>query len=389
MTLDVICAIDPRFVGGTAAALASDIQAFLDAGLEVGLLEVTSPYLQGNPKIRSKIVTEIVDDTRLHLFDAAQSPTIKAKTAFLHHPMTFFYGLDDALKLDVERSYLVAHHLPFRGDGSLQYDPIITSKRVLRSVGTRPLWAPVSGICRQQLQSFTPFIQLANQDWPNVFDVDEWVPSRQSFSDEHLTIGRHGRADLLKWPETRAMIQASLPSLPQTDIRVMGAPLEGFSQMGVDTSGWTILPFDAEPVVTFLDRLDVFIYHFHTQSSESFGRTVAEAMLMGSVCILDPRLEPTFGDLAIYGEPNETSEHIERLRANPVASRKFAERAKATIAARHSLASVSARLDELNFDKPAPRYGLTRTASPLDVIRKTVGMIRRREYFLSQLGKRL
>ncbi len=388
MRFDVVCIIDPRFEGGTAAAVACDVSAFLEAGLSVALVEVTSPYLADTERTRSKIITNMVQDPRVQVLDITRDPEVIARAAFFHHPMTFFYGLEASFRLRAEMSFLVAHHLPFRGDGSLQYDPVVTSWRVYRRTGVWPVWAPVSGICRQQLQSFAPLIRLASEDWPNVFDVSDWVPKRQAFAQDRLVIGRHGRADLLKWPATSAQIQASLPALPDTEIRVMGAPLADFDQMGIDTSHWTLLPFDAEPVAQFLDRLDVFIYHFHPDSSESFGRTVAEAMLMGAVCILDPRLEPTFGDLALYAPPEETAAVLERLRADPVAARRLAERAQAATRARHDIGSVPARLEGLMSTRPSQGATAARAASPIEVLRKTVGMMRRREYFLSQLASR-
>ncbi|OED47341.1 hypothetical protein AB838_16115 [Rhodobacteraceae bacterium (ex Bugula neritina AB1)] len=384
--LDIACVIDPRFAGGTAAALACDIDAFLATGLRVGLAEVHSSYLDGAPDARSRIATALYEDRRIERLDPSDGHPIKARTVFLHHPMTFFYGIRTPLRLQADKVFLVAHHLPFRGDGSLQYDPAATARRVARATGARTQWLPVSGLCRQQLRSFTPFIRLAPLDWPNVFSLDSWTPRRQAFSGNRLMIGRHGRADPLKWPDTAAGIAASLPDLPNCGIRVMGCPRADLERLGADLSDWTVLDFDSEPVPHFLDGLDVFVYHFHPASSESFGRTVAEAMLMGAVCVLDPRLAPTFGDLALYGHPQDTAGIIETLRQDPAAARARADRARAAIAQRHSLDTVPARLDALHAAGPAepgPRY-----ASPMAVLRKTAGMIRRGEYFPSHLATR-
>ncbi|UWQ35129.1 glycosyltransferase family 1 protein (plasmid) [Leisingera sp. M527] len=385
--LDAACVIDPRFCGGTAAAMASDIAAFLNAGLRVGLAEVRSPYLDGAPERRSPAIAALCQDPRIERLEPSADRPITARSVFLHHPMTFFYGIRTPLRLRAEKTFLVAHHLPFRGDGSLQYDPIATAHRVARATGARPLWLPVSGLCRQQLRSFTPFIRLGALDWPNVFDPAAWTPARQAFSSRRLVIGRHGRADPLKWPDTAAGIAASLPRLPDTEIRVMGCPRADLEQMGADLSDWTVLDFDAQPVPGFLDGLDVFVYHFHPASSESFGRTVAEAMLMGAVCVLDPRLAPTFGDLALYCPPEGTAGMIEKLRRDPAAARAVAARARAAIAQRHSLASVPERLAALHSAGPAAAPG-PRYAPPLEVLRKTLGMIRRGEYFPSHLAAR-
>lgn len=387
MKYDVICVIDPRFTGGTAAALAADVAAFLEMGLQVGLIEVHSPYLDDMGAARSDAITALRADSRLHLLDDPSGGPILAKTVFLHHPMTFFHGVRERVRLRADRSYLVGHHPPFRGDGSLQYDPVVTTWRAWRATGTRPIWAPVSGICRQQLQSFAPLIRLTQDEWHNVFDVDAWTPQRRKFSSERIAVGRHGRPDLLKWPESVAKINASLPDLPETDIHVLGVPASVLRARGLTKAGWNILPFGTLPVPQFLDQLDIFAYHYHADYCECFGRTVAEAMLMGVVCVLDPRLEPTFGDLAIYSEPAGTAQAIAELRADPAAALARADRARAAIIARHAATSVPGRLFALTAAK-GTRGHAKRVASPFEVMRKTAGMMRRGEYFLWQLGAR-
>ncbi|MBB5721275.1 hypothetical protein FHS72_000882 [Loktanella ponticola] len=385
--LDVICVIDSRFEGGTAAAAASDVTAFLNDGQSVGLVEVRSSYIKSRSAKRSAIIDNLCQDNRVICLPSAQRQKHRARTVFLHHPMTFYYGLDQPIQLEADHAYLVAHHLPFRGDGSLQYDPITTTQRARYFTGVSPMWAPVSGLCRQQLRSFSPLIRLASQDWPNVFDVDAWQPKKETFTSDTITIGRHGRSDLLKWPETAQAIADSLPTLPKCKIRVMGLPADDIAAMGVDTDDWTILPFNAEPVPDFLDQLDVFVYHFHPDASESFGRTVAEAMLMGALCILDPRLKPTFGNLAVYCDPHDTARLIENMRHDPVGSRHFAAKTRDAICETHRFSSVPSRLKQLNL--PVPQEGVqpNRSENPIQVMRKIIGLMRRHEFTLSDLQK--
>jgi hypothetical protein len=230
-------------------------------------------------------------------------------------------------------------------------------------------------------------IRLTSQDWPNVFDVDSWRPTKVPFSSNSITIGRHGRADLLKWPETAQGISDSLPTLPNSTIRVMGVPTSDIAAMGVNINNWTILPFNAEPVPDFLDQLDVFVYHFHPQASESFGRTVAEAMLMGAVCILDPRLKPTFGELAVYCEPPDTAQLIEKFRLDPVGAQRFAANTREVICETHKFSSVPDRLRQINRAVPQKGMQTTRSQNPLQVMRKVIGLMRRHEFTLSALKK--
>lgn len=388
--LDVLCVIDTRFTGGTPAAMCSDIAVFLEAGLSVGLVGVQSAYLADMPPGWSRKISELLEDPRVRRIDPARDDVVAARTVFLHHPMTFFYGLESPLRLRAERVCLVGHHMPFRADGSMQYDPITTSWRIYRKTGAWPEWFPVSGVCRAQLASFRPFIRLSARDWPNIFDVQQWVPQREAFTAGSLVIGRHSRPDPLKWPERAADVRTSLPALPGSEIRVMGCPRDEMARLGVDTSGWTVHEFDDVPVPEFLDGLDVFAYHYHRAYSECFGRTVAEAMLMKAVCVLDPRLEPTFGSLAVYCPPEGTAQLVERLRGDPVAARRMAARARGEIAARHGTASVMPRLEALGrLPEPERGAGPTRRSVPPHVVvKKLIGMMRRREYFVSQFRAR-
>ncbi|NDW01741.1 glycosyltransferase family 4 protein [Salipiger sp. PrR002] len=389
--LDVLCVIDTRFTGGTPAAMGSDIAVFLEAGLQVGVAGVRSAYLSDMPDGWSSKVSEVMADRRLQWVASKEGAPIAAQTVFLHHPMTFFYGLEKPLRLQADRVCLVAHHLPFRADGSMQYDPIATSQRIYRKTGARPEWLPVSGVCREQLDAFRPFIRLSALDWPNVFDVDAWKPRRDPFSDGSLVIGRHSRPDPLKWPDRAADVRGSLPNLPGGEIRVMGCPRAEMTKLNVDMTGWKVLEFDEEPVAGFLDGLDVFAYHYHRAYSECFGRTVAEAMLMKAVCVLDPRLEPTFGNLAVYCPPEDTAQVITRLQGDPVAARALASRARTEIVRRHGTSSVMPRLEVLRGKTPQPaavRPTAERKIPRHVIAKKLVGMVRRREYFEWQIAAR-
>ncbi|MCA0997331.1 glycosyltransferase family 1 protein [Alloyangia pacifica] len=389
--LDVLCVIDTRFTGGTPAAMGSDIAVFLEAGLQVGVAGVRSAYLADMPDGWSSKVSEVMADDRLHWIEPQEGGAVAAETVFLHHPMTFFCGIETPLPLRAKRVCLVAHHLPFRADGSMQYDPIATARRIHRKTGATPEWLPVSGVCRAQLDAFRPFIRLSALDWPNVFDVGAWEPRREPFSGGSLVIGRHSRPDPLKWPDRAADVRASLPNLPGGEIRVMGCPRAEMAKLGVDMSAWKVLEFDEEPVAGFLDGLDVFAYHYHRAYSECFGRTVAEAMLMKAVCVLDPRLEPTFGNLAVYCPPEDTAQMITRLQGDPVAARALASRAREEITRRHGTSSVMPRLAALQAKTPQPAIAqpaAERTIPRHLIAKKLIGMVRRREYFEWQIAAR-
>jgi len=370
---DVLLVGDPRFSGGTSTALIADAEAFLALGATVGLVFVTSGFLgkddQPNPAVLALAerdgVTMVPSDG-----------IVRAGMAFLHHPLVFFHGIAERLHIQADRAVLVAHHAPFRGDGSLEYDPVGTTRKIRQALGVTPLWAPISGLCRTQLASFAPLIRLTSEDWINTFDTGDWTPQREIFSGPDLVIGRHGRVDFLKWPETAPEIDACLPTGAGRCVRVMGCPEDHLREIGTDMSAWEVVPYGTEPVPAFLDSLDVFSYFHHPLWVETFGRTVAEAALMGRVLVLDPALEPTFGNIAFYPRPAEVPDLIDRLAEDPTGTRAHGAKARETALARYSSTSVATRWQTLKSDQGSTaRIG----ARPvLTTLRKTAGLYRRR-----------
>ena len=371
---DILVVTDPRFSGGTSAALISDVEAFSALGLHVGLLPIRSHFFTGAGDRENPAVLTLPDLPGVDRVTGAA----KADLAFLHHPLAFFHGVKERIWIEARRALVVAHHPPFRGDGSLEYSPIATGRRIREAFGISPWWAPVSGVVRAQLRSFSPFLTLTSEDWVNGFDTSAWAAARPVFADGSAIVGRHGRADLLKWPATRADIIASLAPGPSWRTRVMGCPEDLLHGLGVDTHAWEILAFNDMPVRAFLDGLDVFAFFYHPRWVEAFGRTVAEAILMERPAILDPRLEPTFGDLGQYCRPAEAPVLMDRLRADPKAARAEAAARRMKALSRFGTDGTGRRLEALARDRGTRSRSGPKAASAPVALRKLIGLTRRR-----------
>ncbi len=375
---DIVVVTDPRFSGGTASALIADVMAFRAGGARIGLLPVTSGFFTG--------ASETANDQVLGLGDLdgvtvlAPTSEIRTGTVFFHHPLTFFHGITEHVKITAQTSVIVAHHPPFRGDGSLEYDPVTTNRLIARTFGVTPQWAPVSGVIRRHLRSFAPLIRMTSQDWVNIFDPTHWQSKRPVFETtaHRPTVGRHGRADLLKWPDRPEDVTAPLsPQGSEWNTRVMGCPAQTLTEAGADLTGWTVLDFNEEPVDEFLDSLDVFSYFYSDRWVEAFGRTMVEAMLMERPCVLDSRLKETFGDLAQYCAPSGAPALLEALRQNPENTRSRAKEVRGLVAAQYSGVAMPRRLKQLQDDPGTVSREGGVLASPLITLRKTVGLSRR------------
>src|ERR1051325_9706764 len=83
---------------------------------------------------------------------------------------------------------------------------------------------------------------------------------------------------------------------------------------------WDLLPKETESQVKFLHSLDLFVYSLGPNFSESWGRSVVEAMLTGAVPLVPADAWPHLKDLVPHGKGGflcasngEFCEHVGRL----------------------------------------------------------------------------
>lgn len=378
MRFDALILTDPRFSGGTSAAVAADVKAMSQAGLSIGLILVQSIGFFQDFDTENELILRLRDLPGVTQIDMDKVSDADCEIAFFHHPSVFENPVKTGLNITAARSILVAHQPLFLGDGALAFDPFRVQHNVRKQFGQSLLWAPVSGICRQQFRAYAPILRLTSQDWPNAFDVSAWMPKREKLQGADLTIGRHGRPHPDKWPATGAEIALSLPSGPHSRISVMGAEPEFLQGKGVDIADWNILAFNQMPVADYLDTLDVFSYHHSPLWVESFGRTIAEAMLMGVRCVLSPALKPTFGPHALYGTPSEVAAILDHIRGNLASERAAALAARAHCIESYATDTIAGRLAALKTDTGTGARSPGPTLSPLIAAKKLVGFRRRR-----------
>ncbi|MEL6240354.1 MAG: glycosyltransferase family 1 protein [Pseudomonadota bacterium] len=373
---DIVVVAEPRFSGGSASALIADVHALRHLGARVGLLPVASAFFAGAQDRPNEQVLTLADHDDVVLLEG-QGP-VRCEMAFFHHPLTFDFPIEETCAITADHALLVAHHPPFRGDGSLEYDPLSVVSRVARNFGIRPVFAPVSGAVRRQLRSFAPLLPLSTVDWVNIFDPADWTPKRPVFDGGTRTLGRHSRPDMLKWPETRQEIEVALNHGPDWQTTVMGCPEGELRALGVAMSDWSILQFNSVPVSDFLESLDAFVYHYSTRWVEAFGRTIVEALLMERPCILDPRLEPTFGDLAEYAKPAEVAACLDQIAQRPDETQRLAAERRRAVLETYDAASIERRLQKIRSGSAVRSRAGGVEYGPLTTVRKQIGLRRRR-----------
>ncbi|WP_108813738.1 glycosyltransferase [Loktanella sp. Alg231-35] len=300
--------IDPRFSGGTSAAVAREIYA-LAPFCDLNVVAISSKLFKGR-HVHERIAEACEDTATPLVWDPA---FVSADLIALHNPS--FLKFDDALntRLVCDRLFVVCHENLLRPDGPEGFDVrhclgLIADQALARA----KYLSPVSGWNRKTVTQWLsenggPW-QIAPCDWTNICDFQMKAPCNAP-QDRR---GRHSRPGLEKFPPLCDLEQMFPPS--SQSVRMLGA--DNLIGEAVPQH-WDLLPFGAEDVDDFLQPIDFFIYYTHPFWQESFGRVIAEALAAGKVVIAAAPTATTFADGVIAAAPEEVDGIVAALIATP------------------------------------------------------------------------
>lgn len=308
-TYDIVMLSDLRLPGGTTASMAEEIRAQAAAGYRTALVHVDSPLVAKDLGISAHL-RRCIDEGLADLMLSGAS--IRARLAVLRHPTVF--QTMSALPVDVqaETAVLVANNTAADGTGAIHYDADAVTDAVVRVLGVKPLWAPISATVRSSLAG-SGSAHLAAQDWVNVIDVDEWHVDRAGGAHPLPVIGRHSRPQPSKWPDTRRDLLAAYPDDDSVVVRVLGGAEPARRLLGEVPERWLVEEFGARSPRDFLADVDFFVYFHRSDLIEAYGRTIMEAMASGAVVVLPEHFRANFGDAALYAAPSDVARIVSDL----------------------------------------------------------------------------
>jgi hypothetical protein len=205
----------------------------------------------------------------------------------------------------------VVNQTPADPDGErVYYDVDTVARTAVEHLGVTPDWTPIGPLVREQFQQLAPHVELMEQDWFNIIDVDAWAAPRTRFRSDRPVIGRHSRDDRRKWPATREEIVEVYPTDGSMEVRVLGGAEHALREIGGLPDSWSTYAFGAMPPERFLASIDFFVYFHHPSLVEAFGRTILEAMASGAVAVLPHHFERLFGDAPVYSTADQAREVV-------------------------------------------------------------------------------
>lgn len=353
---DVAILSDFRYPGGTSASVVEEVRAQANAGLSTVLVHVPSPHLK-SVRSFSPRVADCLREGIAHL--SLPGERVSARLLVIRQPRIFTAEPDPPPRVRGDQTVMVINQAARDLDGDREYyDPLEIRWRVESLFGDRIHWTPIGPLVRNQLSALAPSIALHPADWHNVIDVDAWQVDRSAPVANVPVIGRHGRADIRKWPRTREEILQAYPSSDDFKVRILGGGELAADRIGTTPGSWEILPFGSQTPQEFLRTIDYFVYFHDPDIVEAFGRSILEAMASGLPTILPSRFEALFGEAAIYARPEQVQELVRSLHKDWHRYCQISEEARTYVKDRFGYQAHIARLRELGLEEKA------KTAAP-------------------------
>jgi hypothetical protein len=303
--------IDPRFPGGTAAAVAAELRAIGREG-RISVHAIRSAMFSDRQPVSPQIEAALAD---LGLSLNWDAPEIAADLVILHNPV--FLKRDHVLATRIIARHLVVvtHENLLRPGGDEGFDADHCLGVIDRaSMVLRKSLAPISAHNRTTVTAWLdaqrrPGWSILAQDWFNICDLAIFEPT-DAPKDRR---GRHSRPGFEKFPGPEEM-DLCFPEHAQSNI-ILGA--DTFLKDELPRAHWRMLPFRSMPVDEFLTHLDFMVYFTSSRWCESFGRVLAEGVAAGKVVISDPATAETFHGAVIGTRPADVDAIIREFIQTP------------------------------------------------------------------------
>ncbi|GIM95151.1 glycosyltransferase family A protein [Paractinoplanes toevensis] len=308
---DVLLAGDWTTAGGAGTAGIGQLRALTKRGLRGALLHLDElANLRGGPRNLDPAVQDLInsgDLTQVELTD------------------------DVRTRLVVARSARVLQHAPDLPGGIRAQCVVIESATISRSAaaagrrlfGRRPLWAPAgpdgrrlltAALAEDPLAAGAPGDLLTTVDLPGTVDAGRWRLDRRGPRADRPVVGRRCRGGRAEWQRLRA----ELPDSARVDVRLLdddGSAGRAFGRFGTPRA-WLVYDREEVSVRNFLYQVDFYLHLPRPEAPADPDPDLLAALAAGCVVLLPSRYAATFGDAAVYCEPEEVPETVRALHEN-------------------------------------------------------------------------
>ncbi|MDX8047093.1 glycosyltransferase [Gracilibacillus sp. S3-1-1] len=314
---DVIIASEFRLLGGTNASNVEEIKAQKELGLSTGLIQMYRYDLNSvttlNPKVREQI-----DGNKVQMLVYGEK--VSCDVLIVRHPPILRDWQKYLPDVEAKTVKVIVNQPPKRDytkDEQPLYDIPTSVQRLKEYFGHEGTWYPIGPSVREALETHhkedLSSINLSKDDWLNIINVAEWKRDKRPNKQGPIKIGRHSRAQYVKWPSDKEQLLTIYPASNAYEVHVLGGAQVPKKVLGQIPANWKVYEFGEMEPKDFLRELDVFVYYTHPGWVEAFGRVIFEAMAAGVPVVISPSYQNLFQDAAIYAEASQVQDKVKQL----------------------------------------------------------------------------
>ncbi len=318
--------IEPRFPGGTSAAIATELRA-VSKTASVKIYAYSSKMFKGRSIARSLAIAL----SELGLEIEWDPERIAADTVIVHNPTFLKFDAVFAPKIVTPHLIVVTHENFTRPGGAEPFDVAHCLALLERSgLALRKSLAPVSQYNRSTVENWlasrsaSSAWEVLGENWHNICNVNGAPPTDRPRDRR----GRHSRSGFEKFP-SMADMDLIFPETAEANV-ILGADL--FLRYAVQKPHWQLLPFGSVELTEYFDMIDFMVYFCAPTLRESFGRVISDATSAGKVVITDADTAMNFGKGVISARPADVSDIIARLIGQPARYQEHVKQAQADLA---------------------------------------------------------
>lgn len=329
-TFDLVVICDFVLKGGAFVSTMNYIAAAARSGLKIAAVHWRKYELN----VESSLNPVFYDACLKHgIAILTPGDIVKASTVLIGYPAVLQNLPDRFAKIEADNVIVLINQFATRlVDGSdRQYEPEVIRQHLVELFGTPGTWIPISHWVKRLMQEDPTYPEPYADPWHPMVDTDTWCSESivwRGGGDRRPVLGRHGRDAYTKWPSTLEALKAAYCVDTDVEVKFQGGAKHARGMLGYSPQNWEVQHFDATPVSTFLADLDFFIHFPHELYIEEFGRAPMEGMAVGKVTILPPQFRETFGDAAVYCEPEQVLETVRRFWSDESAYRAQAQKGR-------------------------------------------------------------
>ena len=334
---DVLFVADWREMGGAQSALLQGARVAAAQGSRVGIMQLESlrALAFASDGLCAEVSVLEADGTVVRVLP---DETVSTSRLVLGDPSLLSYPRGDMSHFRVEEVILFAPTGPADpASGAELYSPETVRSRVQQMWGVIPTWLPSSGLVRSALAG-AGSVQMFDKDYAGCVLPASVVPPVDRSHDRPIVGAIVGVAEDGE-PAPADVSRQLFPLDARFDVRMISSPDRIAKAIGPVRPEWLIFrPGEATEHQLFR-QVHFFVSTAGPARPDLVVPRVIGAASAGAIAVVSPSYRDVLGDAAVYANPTDAVNLIERLFMDPAELRLTIARAQSTIERNFSRAS--------------------------------------------------